>query len=327
MKTTLKTLLAAPLLMFAAACGTPAAEPGADCGEAESFESNGNTYCVASRAIIEKGFDCPPDMFDLNFGEVVVCSPNEQVPVPDQGPLYEYAQGQGGTGDPLQACQTPDPSADDCATDSDCAAGESCVDGDPEVDCRAGSCFCDPAEGTWGCTADCQTKRVCAVASASACQDPDPSEQDCDTDADCAQGQVCADLDTAVCVPSSCTCDESTGDWGCTRDCLPERACVAATAGETCTSDADCDPDKLCADGICAPFEPVECTTDAECMAGESCDTATNECVANATPCANDVDCGAGQICSQGVCEADPNTCTSDADCAAGQTCVDGVCT
>ena len=297
---TLKHLLAAPLLLLAA-CGTPAATgDGVDCGDAESFEPTGATYCVPSRAIIEKGFDCPPDMFDLNFGDVTVCSPTEQVPVPDHGPLYEYAQDQGGTGDPLELCQTPDPSADDCATDADCAAGESCVEGDPALDCRSSSCFCDATNGTWGCSADCQPKLVCAVASTSACQEPDPSARDCEMDADCAAGESCVDLDTAVCVPSSCTCDESTGQWGCTRDCLPERACVASQ-NTTCTSDADCDSDKLCADGICSPFEPLECTSDAECSDGEVCDSETDTCVTD-DACSTDADCAAGQVCMDGVC-------------------------
>ncbi len=68
MNTTLKKLIAAPLFLLAA-CGTPA-ESNGDCGDADSFVANGNTYCVATRAIIEKGFSCPLDMFGLEFGDV-----------------------------------------------------------------------------------------------------------------------------------------------------------------------------------------------------------------------------------------------------------------
>ncbi len=235
MKITMKTLIAAPLLIFAA-CGTPASnDQGVDCGEAESFESNGNTYCVASRAIIEKGFNCPPDMFDLNFGEVTVCSPNEQVPVPDQGPLYEYAQDQGGTGDPLQVCQTPDPSADDCATDADCSEGESCVEGDPALDCRSSSCFCNAASGTWGCSTDCQPTLICTSAAST----------ECESDANCAADEVCAQGQCSV-SPEQCTVD---------ADCAQDQTCVNGacefTGAAVCQDDADCPSGQVCSQGFC----------------------------------------------------------------------------
>ena len=298
MNTTLKKLIAAPLFLLAA-CGTPA-ESNGDCGDADSFVANGNTYCVATRAIIEKGFSCPLDMFGLEFGDVTVCSPSQQVPIPDQGPLYEYAQNEGGTGDPLQVCQGADPSFQSCASDSDCAAGEACEVSDAEV-CRASSCSCDPTLGEWGCTADCLPMSECVAATAATCGD-DPSEQECDSDADCAAGQTCADLDTAVCFPSSCTCDAGETEWSCTEDCQPERACVAGSGPTTCVIDADCLPDHLCAQGTCSPFEELGCTSDAECAEGDICDLDTTECVADPNACAADIDCPAGQTCTSGIC-------------------------
>ena len=51
-----------------------------------------------------------------------------------------------------QACPGEDPSASQCASDSDCGKGEVCQ---ASTDCVPSACYCNAATGTWDCTADC----------------------------------------------------------------------------------------------------------------------------------------------------------------------------
>jgi hypothetical protein len=56
------------------------------------------------------------------------------------------------------------------------------------------------------------------------CAEPNPAG--CGENAPCPQGSVCVEVDPSACAPSLCQCSES-GEWGCTKDCVAARACVA----------------------------------------------------------------------------------------------------
>jgi hypothetical protein len=71
------------------------------------------------------------------------------------------------------------------------------------------------------------------------CEGPNPAES-CLTEG-CAEGKVCAPTNDDSCTPSSCQCDGETGEWLCTRDCLPSFACLDAAPCEDADQDGVCD--------------------------------------------------------------------------------------
>jgi hypothetical protein len=62
-----------------------------------------------------------------------------------------------------------------------------------------------------------------AGAEVSACEGLNPSETCFDTG--CDEGQECLPTGNFNCVPSTCDCDEETGEWACTQDCGESVAC------------------------------------------------------------------------------------------------------
>ncbi len=63
---------------------------------------------------------------------------------------------------------------------------------------------------------------------ASACKAPNPAG--C-VQTGCSAGQIC-NTDVQICLPSSCGCDEKTGDWVCTDDCGGGACTPDPTAGK-----------------------------------------------------------------------------------------------
>ena len=109
---------------------------------------------------------------------------------------------------------------------------------------------------------------------------PGAAEKDsadaCMQDADCQAGQLCVD--------GACQCDPKLPDCGGMCDPMDPM-------DPDCQN---CDPaDPNCGDGVCDPMNPQ----DPDCQG--------DACVA-------DSDCGAGQLCKNGVCQCDPN----DGNCA-----------
>lgn len=91
-------------------------------------------------------------------------------------------------------------------------------------------------------------------------------------------------------------------------DCGDLQVCMRSSANRpgTCTnvdcvSNEHCDLGMYCADGnVCSPG----CTSQLDCRAGEQCDTQNNQCVAYG--CRDtDLDCGYGEFCVGGQCQAD----------------------
>ncbi len=121
----------------------------------------------------------------------------------------------------------------------DCNASRSCVDPGNSTRCGDGSMLmCRQAEPSCpagqiaeiinGCYGECVDATTCEAPAEMCGGSPDPSLQhECSVDADCGDnGATCQISPAAVCVPSSCFCDEMTGAWACTEDCLPSSSCV-----------------------------------------------------------------------------------------------------
>ena len=124
--------------------------------------------------------------------------------------------------------------ADDECGDGVCQAGETCMEG-----CRVGDTSC-----CYG--------NVC-LTDGTGCGDA--PETGCFEHEECGDGEACVPRETFECVPSTCTCDEATGTWGCSGDCAPG-SCEPADA---CTTDADCpEGEEWCELGVCVP-----CSNDA----------------------------------------------------------------
>lgn len=119
-----------------------------------------------------------------------------------------------------------------------------------------------------------------------------------------------AGSDAATC-PSNCSLGAKSCDGNAVRTCEPAGACTAWSTGVACPTG------EVCSGGLCVQSCVDQCTSGATYCSGagfRTCVTAASGCTewsATVTPC------GAGQVCSGGVCAA---TCT-DRCAAAAQQC------
>ena len=198
-----------------------------------------------------------------------------------------------------------------------CATGEVCMDGA----CQKEPCA---AAGT-----ACKSDEVCDVVT-------DPTKPTC-VKAPCQGGSCKHDR---VCLHGTVCIDDPCLNMKC-----PNRTqrCVAGQCidRQDCTVDTECPGEEICVNGKC--YEPgchaqgASCGQDQNCIQGECkddtckganpktcaadefCRGTDGQCV---KPCAN-VQCPAGQTCTDGKCGADP--CAS-VTCDAGKVCVNGDC-
>jgi hypothetical protein len=144
----------------------------------------------------------------------------------------------------------------------------------------------------------------------SACPGPHPRgclEEGCPGDG------VCVVSDEPGCMPSMCSCDETTGTWGCTADCGPVYACRTPLPNECSTPDPrGCYVLGCPAGESCVP-SPLAVCRSSDCF----CDSATDSwsctddcetpyaCVPN-QDCNTDADCieTPGTACIYGICQA-----------------------
>ncbi len=186
-----------------------------------------------------------------------------------------------------------------------CAAGQVCTpNADPSV-CFPSSCSCDAATGTWVCTADCGQGSTCipgnCMGTTETCNGVD---DDCDGVVDnatpgavlCPNGGVCANGQCGgltMCTPNGA--------------CPPGQVCDAAgvcvpvsctPAPEACNGlDDDCD----------GQIDEQDDPSVALCQNGAAC--VTGQC-GGSVPCASDMDCGANEVCQNGMCTG--ATCTTE---------------
>ncbi len=121
---------------------------------------------------------------------------------------------------------------------------------------------------------------------------------------------------------AECTVDLDCGDGFACR----AGSCVASNV-TSCVADSDCSEGLACVAGSCAAVTGAACTDNSGCEANEEClgnscvaltcrggeVARNNECVRT---CADETDCGSGQICAAGVCQS----------CTAGQRVVENEC-
>jgi hypothetical protein len=150
------------------------------------------------------------------------------------------------------------------------------------------------------------------VAPPASCEGPNPGG--CSSDDDCAADSTCEVSVTRECIPSSCSCDEASGDWVCTDDCGEMRCARTRIA---CRPTGICPDGGECVDGWCdAP--PVACPDIEAPVCGEDGETYGNGCEAEAA--------GVG-IAYSGACEREDASCAMDTDCRPGSVCSGGECT
>ncbi len=238
-----------------------------------------------------------------------------------------------------------------CVEDADCAAGERCVAGACEgapacvedADCAAGEVcvagVCEPV----GCLddADCAAGEVCV---AGACE----GAPACVEDADCDAGEVCV---AGACEPVGCL-DDAFEDNDAAGGAAP-LGTGARDDLQVCADDEDWFAIDVCAGGtltVALAFEHDDGDLDVELLdaAGDTLDTSNSSqdgeqvsyapagpetvllrvygfrgahnayaidvdvdgCVA---PCAEDLDCAAGEVCVDGACVVDVPACEDDA--------------
>jgi hypothetical protein len=120
----------------------------------------------------------------------------------------------------------------------------------------------------------------------------------CEGNWDCSTGEMCLEGD---CVPDTTPwCDSK-------YDCAAGEICdggICAAEGSTCIADEDCAVGRICgAENTCVDG----CRRTAECTDGKAC-LDDNTCGA----CVNDSQCMAGDVCTDGKCEAaEPAQCQS----------------
>jgi hypothetical protein len=87
-----------------------------------------------------------------------------------------------------------------------------------------------------------------------------------------------------------------------------------------CGGKKKCCKGLVCTSGTCQQPGQSECVADSDCGANEICQNGI--CVPE---CVNDNDCGANEICQNGACVPAPE-CAGDGDCDGNEICDDGVC-
>ena len=323
------------------------------CGDADSVKVNDSTYCIASSAIIEKGFMCDSAMSSILIDNVTVCSPHARLPDGDVPGVFDEVNRRNG-GQPagticypdsqcVDACDGPDACDDDlcqaggcgtilpgCSFSSQCDPGEICTSGQ----CASGPCVdsdqcgideycyqsdCIP-QGSIACGVDesCPSNHSCVDGF---CQE-NPTPPDCEDDSACDSGEMCYE---GYCIEAgSLACPDGEGcpeGFTCVND-----SCYSPSTNPNneCAEDADCPVEEMiCTNFTCFSTGYTECVVSSQCSQGEHC--AFGVCVTDA--CVHSSQCGSGELCQMGTCvEESTISCTDDSMCPDGAICSDSAC-
>ena len=202
----------------------------------------------------------------------------------------------------------------DACTQIDTCGNGSCRGSDPIVCAALDDCHdagvCNPANGT--CSDPVKHDGV-------TCDDNDACTQ---TDA-CSSG-FCTGNNPVICTASDqChvagTCDPANG--ACSNP--------AKQDGATCNDNNACTQTDTCSSGTCTGGNPVVCSASDQCHSAGTCDPVTGNCSnpnqADGTPCNDNSNCTAGDMCVSGLCLGDLPGCGDGLmDPTCGEQCDDG---
>ena len=162
---------------------------------------------------------------------------------------------------------------------------------------------------------------ACACATTTVAPPDAGRPPECETRADCPTGKICT-------AEKSCESCESSGQCSVKEVCDEEkRLCTLRMGwGSACTVNGDCQAGAWCKQGLCVDRSEVSLCpggTKAECPQGLRCNTINTVCEED-LGCADDFDCGAGELCNVGSRQCVPR-CTVDTQsqvCGANEKCV-----
>jgi hypothetical protein len=327
-----RLLLAAALALVLAGCAT--ANPGACEAEVAACTSDADcdgfqctAGCCTRDRLCQSNAECPDPGTVCNGG---LCGP----PAAPECTTSRDCAGHpaGNICGPAGACVR-------CLTNNDCATN--------------GTQICTPANTCAPRPGGCSVDANCTESGRGKCKQDERLCVECLNTADCiaGSGNVCA---SNRCVPPPTRCTANTDCLGSTPYCDAARgACVECldrsqcdfgqrceasrcVAAPTCADDDGCEAGRcLVATGAC-----VECLSAADCPdATFACDPASHACRpssacagnadcagrAGATKCLlpagfcvaclGDLDCGAGERCTNNACTAAPAGCATNAEC------------
>jgi Cys-rich repeat protein len=294
-----------------------------ECEARDDCEGIYSAVACTGAACVE-GEECPPcEPSDEEF----ICVERRDPPPPVGCEVIDCAPGY--TCEELTICE------DEPCIEPDNGDGSTGSDGDEPMHC-GGGCWteaqCVPVEGHCDdgsfALCDmippvCEDGTILAIQNnCYACVDPftctEPGQNGCLDNADCGPGQHCEV--TEVC--PDCADEEP----ACLAPCFAEGICVDDTPVEVCLENADCSEGFRCATELDVCMLPPECedpNNDGACLT-----VCYSQCVPieDEPPpppaCTNDVDCGEGGTCWDGLCVyEEPAGCYSDQDCAQGESC------
>jgi hypothetical protein len=209
----------------------------------------------------------------------------------------------------------------DCIDDTNCPCDQTCTDGE---------CGCPPGFliNASGCCVECLTANDCEgcdLCIAGGCTPKTCTGELNPLTCDCVECLIDGDCvgDNRCCIDNSCRCcpgfyQNAEGECVEIPDCVTNTDCPACFVCE----EGDCVPlvcpdGRVCVDGNCE----VACDcNNPNCPQGKVCvESPLGECYCKGCegPCDDDIDCGEGCICVNGVCTADPcfGACSSGEDC------------
>ncbi len=159
------------------------------------------------------------------------------------------------------------------------------------------------------------------------CSSGSKSGQLCRTDSECGSGFFCDQgrcagiVAQAEVAQDGAPSDETQGEKSssCPVSCKLDRDCSGCSGGFTACRTA--------MNGkVCGLPASTGCKSDSECGAGQRCEAGKCEAIPEKTGCTSNQDCQQGERCNNGACQSNDQTCTTKADCDSGQICQNGNC-
>ncbi|MCA9521126.1 MAG: hypothetical protein KC609_09140 [Myxococcales bacterium] len=295
---TMTSVMAAMLLAaLAMACGTKSGpSTGAGC-TGDSLTVGAESLCVATQAIQETGFQCPPGLANLTtYGQLKICSKTPYLPP--------------GTNEKLK--QTYPPTAlppTGCDAIPTCKSGHTpvssvsgCTDGAPcyEVTLCGATIICAGSE------VNCLAYPVCANGETEV-----ENEASCPSESTCSPVSICGV--TIWCASPKTTCTAA-------PTCKPGETQVADSS-QCLQDDAVCYQASICGTSIwcTGPAAPKSCPSGEVQISADDCVVDDNSCYQLSGSGEAPLWCAKNRELASGMCVKNAgDACTKDSDCTNG---------